>query len=267
MSKRQWSTFFPSVKSHLTATNAIVGIIGVLISATGASMSAQNLLISGIIIVVLTFLYAIFRSIPPKLKSASDFVGRNISIDELQNISPTMLKVGIVGSTQSGKTTFLQEILQQVPEPIRTNNVYASVVALQTTPPKYVALLDGDGDQFSQQFEVAENADFLLIFLDHSLGSKNIEKSTDRIKEHDVFIKQLISHIKKGRIKRAHVLLNKRDLWESTDDAYTLEQWFNTHIERLRQLGCIENVKHELHSNLISSDVSKIMRLISSLEI
>ncbi|MEN3756541.1 GTPase domain-containing protein [Aeromonas veronii] len=263
MKKRRWSTFTQQFMAHLTASSAVLGLMGIVISAIGATISKPQLLYIGFGTVLLVILYAVCRSIPPKLKSASEFVGQDIAIDELDDIFPPILKVGIVGSTQSGKTTFLRQALQKAPETTRTNRVYASIVALQKAPTKYIALLDGDGDQFSQQFQVAEHADLLLVFLDHSLGNDSIEKSTVRIEEHDRFIKQLISHIKNGRIRRAHVLLNKRDLWETADDVSELKQWFEVHIQQLRQLGCIEHVTSDLHSNLISTDIGKIIRIIS----
>ncbi|WAF75210.1 GTPase domain-containing protein [Aeromonas dhakensis] len=253
--------------NHLTISNPVFGLIGIAISAVGTTISAPNVLYAGFATVFFAVIIAAYCSFPPKLKSASEFVGHDISIDVLHDIFPPILKVGIIGSTQSGKTTFLRQVLQQDSETTRTNKVYASIVALQTTPTKYIALLDGDGEQFSQQFKVAEHADLLLIFLDHSLGSVSTQKSKNRIEEHDKFIKQLIFHIKNGRIKRAHVLLNKRDLWEATDDASELKQWFEAHIEQLRTLGSIEFVTFDYHSNLISSDVGKIMRIFSKPEI
>lgn len=263
MPKRRWTTWPKRFGNALTETSGIISIAGVGISAVGATVAAPALFIFGGITISLAVLYAGYRGIPPKLKSGSELVGLTIPIEELDEIDHPILKLGIVGSTQSGKTTFLQQALQRPAGTTRTNKVYASVVALQTTPTKYIALIDGDGDQFAQQFQVAEHADFLLIYLDHNLGDISVAKSKERIEEHDRFMKQLESHIKKRHITRIHVVLNKRDLWEKSKNAVELKAWFEAHVDHLKQVSNTDGITSDIHSNLNATDIGKVLSLIS----
>lgn len=264
MSRRRWATWPRRFGQALTETSGIVGLAGVGISAFGATVTAPAILIAGGVTIGGALLYAGYRGIPPTLKTASELVGSKVPLQVLDEIDRPILKLGIVGSTQSGKTTFLQQALQQPPETSRTNKIYAAIVALQTTPTIYIALIDGDGEQFAQQFEVAEHADFLLIFLDHNLGGSSVAKSKERIKEHDGFIKQLEFHIKQRRhISRLHVIFNKRDLWEKSKNAGELQNWFKAHVDHLKQASYADEVTSDIHSNMIAADIGKIMRLIS----
>lgn len=264
MPKRRWTTWPRRFGRPLTEASAYVGVIGVGISAVGASVAAPALLIAGAVTIGSALLYAGYRGIPPKLKAASELVGSRVSLQALDEIDRPILKLGIVGSTQSGKTTFIQQALQQPPETTRTNKIYATVVVLQTTPTSYIALIDGDGEQFAQQFEVTEHADFLLIFLDHNLGDSSAAKSKERIEEHDRFIKQLEFHIRQRKhISRLHIILNKRDLWEKSRNAGELQKWLQVHANHLKHATSADEVTSDIHSNKIASDIGKVMRLIS----
>lgn len=264
MPRRKWNTWPTRFGKALTETSGIVGLAGIAISAAGAIFAAPVILGAGGVTIGGALLYAGYRGIPPELKSASELVGTSVPIQVLDEIDHPILKLGIVGSSQSGKTTFLQQVLQQPPETTRTHKVYAAIVALQTTPVTYIALIDGDGEQFAHQFEVVENADFILIFLDHNLGDANVAKSKERIDEHDRFIKQLEFHLKQRKqIARVHLVLNKRDLWEKSKSSDELQDWFNTHVNSLKHASYADVVTSGFHSNIIAADIGRIMRIIS----
>jgi GTPase SAR1 family protein len=240
-------------------------LIGVGISAAGATVAAPMLLITGVVTIGGAILYAGYRGLPPTLIPAKELVGKIIPLETLNSIERPVLKLGIVGTTQSGKTTFLKQVLQQPTETSRTNNVYASIVTLQTTPAEYIALIDGDGYQYDQQFQVAEHADFLIVFIDHSLGNQETNLSSNRLDEHDRFIGQLEPHTKrKNQVTKIHLLLNKRDLWQKSEDAEALTKWFENHASSLKKSMFPTEVTSEVHSNLNASDINKVLRLISN---
>ncbi|NJI32498.1 hypothetical protein HBJ01_00735 [Aeromonas veronii] len=72
-------------------SNSVFGLAGIALSAVGTTISAPNLLYAGLATVFIAVLIAAYCSFPPKLKSASEFVGRDISIDVLNDIFPPIL--------------------------------------------------------------------------------------------------------------------------------------------------------------------------------
>jgi len=257
---RRWKTWPQRFGKALTETGGVVGLVGIGISAVGATVATPIVIGVGGATVGGALVYAACRGIPPKMLSATDLVGIIIPLEALDRIDPPILKLGIVGYTQSGKSTFLKNALQKVPEVERTDKVYAVVITLQTSPPTYVALLDGDGEQLPQQFEVAENADFLLVFVDHNYGDDTTAKSKARIGEHNSFLKQLEFYIKKREpLPRLHIVLNKRDLWEKSKNANDLQEWFSDHVRQWKKVRIAENITSDVHSNMLSNDVNKII--------
>lgn len=258
---RRWKTWPQRFGKALTEAGGVVGLVGIGISAVGATVAAPVVIGVGGATVGGALVYAACRGIPPKMLSAMELVGTIIPLEVLDRIDPPILKLGIVGYTQSGKSTFLKNALQEVPEVERTSKVYAAILTLQTSSLTYVALLDGDGEQLPQQFEVAENADFLLVFVDHNYGDDKTAKSKVRIGEHDRFLKQLEFYIKRREpLPRLHIVLNKRDLWEKSKNADDLQEWFSDHVSQWERVCIAENVTSDVHSNMLSNDVNKIIR-------
>ncbi|HMU05634.1 MAG TPA: GTPase domain-containing protein, partial [Saprospiraceae bacterium] len=172
------------------------------------------------------------------------------------------------GASESGKSTLVKRLISQPPENVRTSEVYATVFVLQSVPQKYVALIDGDGSQYYQQFKVAEYASSLIILLDHNISDKKIETNIDRIKEHDNFLYQLEAILKKDNklssLKYIHFLLNKRDLWENATDVKTLENWFSDVTTRWKNFGFSIDITSTHYSNKFPDDLVTLINLISS---
>lgn len=266
MSQRRWNTWPKRFGKALTDTGGVVGIVGIGISAVGATVAAPIMIGVGGVTICGALIYAGCKGIPPKMLSAAELVGTYVPLQALENIHPNILKLGILGYTQSGKTTFLKHALQQMPDKVRTSKVYAAILALQITPVTYVALLDGDGEQFAQQFEVAEQADFLLVFVDHNHSDDKVGRSKERIEDHDRFLKQLEFHISRRKpLSRLHIVLNKRDLWEKSKNSIELKEWFEDHVQQWKKANIAKEITSEVHSNLISGDIGKILRHISEM--
>ena len=264
MPRRRWRTWPQRFGKALMDTGGVVGLIGVGISAVGATIAAPVVITIGGVTIGGALLYAGYRGIPHRMLSASEIVGTSPTLIELEDINPPIFKLGIVGYTQSGKTTFLRQALHQEPGTTRTSKVYATILALQSSPVTYVALLDGDGEQLPQQFEVAEKADLLLVFLDHNQGDDNIAKSKERLEEHDRFMRQLEFYMSRRKpLTHLHLVLNKRDLWERSKGADELRDWLAAHVSHLKGANICSDITSDVHSNLIASDISKMVRQIT----
>ena len=264
MPRRKWSDWPCRFGKALTDTGGVVGLVGLGISAVGATVAGSVVLAIGGVTAGGALVYAACRGIPPKMLSAAELVGTDVPLRMLEAIDPPILKLGVVGTTQAGKTTFIQKALHRPPGTTRTNKVYAAVLALQTSPTRYIALLDGDGEQFPQQFEVSENADFLVVFVDHNQSDDGVAKSKDRLDEHDRFLKQLEFHIRRrGKLSRLHLLLNKRDLWERSKGAAELEQWLASHAQRWQNANMATETTLGIHSNMVVDDIGSVVRLIA----
>lgn len=264
MARRNWKEWPNRFGHAIIATGGVVGLVGIGIAAVGTTVAGPVVTIVGAVTIGGALLYAGCKGIPPKMLPASERVGLKFSLDELKSIDPCILKLGIVGTTQSGKTTFTNFILQKSPETSRTNKIYATIVALQTTPPLYVALLDGDGYQMWQQFEIAEKADFILVLVDHNQSNVSINTSNERIKEHDNFLKQIEFHIKNHNCSACvHLLFNKRDLWERSRKSSQLLQWFDSHVSHWKAANIAGDISSDIHSNLITDDMVKVVARIA----
>jgi len=264
MARRNWRDWHRRFGRRLTETGGIVGIVGLALTAVGATVASPIVLIAGSVAAGGALIYSGVRAIPPRMSPATQNVGKNLRIEDLRSIHPPVLRLGVVGYTQAGKTTFIERALDRPGLATRTNRVYATVLALQTRPTKYVALLDADGHQYAQQFVVAENADFLIVFVDHNSGSDDLAISRERQDDHTRFLDQLQGCLtRRERPQRLHLLLNKRDLWEQSESTDQLLEWFWERVGHWQQANLAEEVTGDVHSNLDAGDISKTVHLIS----
>ena len=274
--KRRWRIWYKRFIQELNGTSGLASLGGALLALI--SFTGQNLfsgLIAalmgsiGIVITTVAVGIAAWKAIPPVLKKSADLVGKRLFLDELTNIDPIPLKLSVVGTPMVGKSTLISRILQQVPPNQRTNSVYAYIAALQTVPPHYLAMLDGSGQMYADQFEIAASADVLCIILDHH--SSDTERTVDeaRIEEHLAFHEQLRGYL--GRQTRkltwVHLLLNKRDLWESASarEHQTLIEFLQREEQLWRQSNVAKNVTSEKYSNCYPDDGGVLLQKIYEL--
>ncbi|MDK4199182.1 GTPase domain-containing protein [Pseudomonas sp. HR1] len=204
--------------------------------------------------------YIGYKSVPPKAMRASQFLNQQISIEDLLSLDEKIVRVVVVGASQSGKSTFLKRAQHRSAVPSRTNTVRAEMLMLPGDPPHYVALLDADGKEYVQQFEVSKEADFLILFVDHNASSVESLKSDERLADHDRFIEQIEPVIKRGtRLARLHLLFNKRDLWEAGQQSSELEQWFQNHVAAWKRIQVANELTFSIHSNNNAQDMAGMM--------
>jgi len=263
MAKRSWKKWPGRFGSTIESTSGAVALAGGLAGAGAAVVAAPLVAVVGGLVLGGALLFAAVKSFPPLRKTAGEMLGQKVTLDLLADVDPPPLRLAIVGSTQTGKSTFLSAAQQKAPTNSRTNKIYAEIMILPTNPPTYAALLDGDGKAFIQQFEIAREAEFLIFFVDHNNSATDGKKSDARLAEHDQFIAQMETTIQSTkRVPRLHLLLNKRDIWQNGGDERELEVWFKKHASEWKRLSLSDDFTSDTHSNMITSDGAKVMEQI-----
>jgi hypothetical protein len=253
--------------------NIVSGLLGVVAIALGVvavvtgGLIRVTLIVIACLIAVPTFGYALVRAVPPRRKPPQEFEGKQLFVSDLASVNPRVPVLGVIGQVQTGKTT-LHNLLLQKPFDKRLDpltkivTVHISVIIKQ--PATYWAIVDGRGEEYSQQFEVAEAAEILCILLDHNLVSEASSVNEDRINKHHEFGRQLRAKLESTWIKRkpshtipVHILLNKKDQWSKADDASRalLQGMLKTEQKEWADMTYIGSVTTADHSNSDSGDV------------
>jgi hypothetical protein len=133
----------------------------------------------------------------------------------------------------------------------------------------YLAVLDGRGESVAQQFEIADQAEILLVLLDHNEIDNKTDPSNDRLKAHNYFGVQLrdylIDHANNRRLfaargRRVHILLNKKDLWSkaSAEEQQDLRKVFAAEVQAWKTALGAEVTSAE-HSNASAEDIANLV--------
>jgi hypothetical protein len=263
--KRRWRSWYKRFTQELNGTSGLASLGGALLAVISfMGLNAFSGTIAaftggiGIFITTVAVGMAVYKAIPPILRNPSDHVGQRLSLDKLADLDPPPLKLSVVGPPMAGKSTLVSRILQQIPPNQRTQSVHAYIAALQISPPHYLAMLDGSGQMYADQFEIGASADILCIILDHNRSDteKNVDNS--RISEHLEFNAQLRGYLGKQNRKLTwvHLLLNKRDLWKNTliQERQTLTKFLQGEEKEWRQSNLAKNVTSEEYSNRYPDD-------------
>ena len=212
---------------------------------------------------------AAYRSFPERLLSVPSLATsqRQITLEQLHQLDTPVVILGTVGETQSGKSTFLQHALDRPPDTEKTTRIEVRIIPVPNAVPQmFCALVDADGRQLSQQFDVCDHVDLLFVFLDHNSSDRNAALSRQRLSSHDSFLFQLRSRLTRegGKMPHhIHFVLNKRDLWEPDIGIREfLGSWFCEIIEAWRNYGMASQITSSHHSNWDAHDVRSMLRII-----
>jgi Ethanolamine utilisation - propanediol utilisation len=242
--KRLWKNWPKQLTTELNSVSGIAGVGGTALSVAGWTAVAGTVGIAfgvlGIAIAAGALGHAIWKSIPPQLQKPEDLVGQNLSLDVLAKVHPPIPTLGIVGPSRAGKTTLKSRLSLQPTPTKRTQVVTAYIAPLVTTPVKYIAILDGGGESYAQQFAVAAPAEIICAVLDHNSSDTAATVDAGRMASHSLFMQQMrgyLSEAQKGRAGWVHLLLNKRDLWETSsgDEKATLSNFFKEEVSKWQQ--------------------------------
>src|SRR5262249_47158009 len=128
-------------------------------------------------------------------------------------------------------------------------------------PPRYLAILDGGGERYAQQFKLAEICDCLCVIIDHNKSDSDAAIDAARLAEHEVFLSQIRHHLDEAKAPQkswTHFLINKSDLWASAaaGQQAKLKKLCDDEVQRWEQGRRAKQVDFRKHSNNNSSDVA-----------
>jgi hypothetical protein len=259
MAKRAWRKWLPDFVRNLNSpvSGSLLGAGGIVIAMVGS----VAVLPVGIAVLAGVALWAGVKSYPARFKEPSDLLGQELDFSELVEVDPPIFKLGLVGASYVGKSDLLDRIGHRRSRKQRTTKMHAYVFGINQTPLRFLAVLDGAGEAYHQQFQIAVNADFLAIMLDHHADPTARTLNQQRLEEHEGFLVQLrrYLHQTKHTIKEFEFLLNKRDLWESGPSQQQLTDWFERQLKAWREAFPGINIAGRPFSNEIPEDLAALL--------
>lgn len=104
--------------------------------------------------------------------------------------------------------------------PEATQKITVHVSSIFRRQDLYVAVVDGRGENYAHQSEIAKAADLLCVMLDHSILEASEDISAERITRHREFgtrVREALAHQWSEHPRdiplKVHLLLNKKDRW------------------------------------------------------
>jgi hypothetical protein len=262
MARRPWKKFVPEFAKNMSGpvTVGTLTLFGFAAAATAIALPWALAAGAGV------FLVNGLRAIPARFKDPSELLDARLDLRDLAQIDPPVFKVGLVGISSVGKTNLHDRIGNRSSAQERTSKLYASIFAASSKKLRFVAVLDGAGNEFHQQFAVAARADFLIVVLDSNQSDS--EKTLDemRIQKHEDFVDQLRSYLQQNphSVKHFEILLNKRDLWKDEPFATRLRTWLQQQTEKLKIAFPNQFVQSRAFSNRIDTDYPQLFSKIIS---
>jgi len=271
--KRRWAQWPSRIAEELNGVSGVAGVGGGIMGIGSWTLLGGNMALmlaaTGTVITIGAFGYAIYKAVPPLMKRPEDLVGRNVSLDELKDIFPRITSLAIIGPTQAGKTTLKHRLSFDVAPPTRTQQASAYVTSLQTTPPRYIAILDGGGERYPQQFKLAEICEYLCIVIDHNISDTDPAVDQSRLHDHEAFLKQIRHHLDESNAPTKqwiHFLANKHDLWKcaAPEQRLSFDSFCKNEIEKWKQGRFAKTVDLYEHSNDTPNDIARFMALLKN---
>ncbi len=274
VAKRRWSTWKKRIFNELNGVSGLVGVGGTAMTIAGlaspSSTTSTSISILGAALALGGIGYAVWEAVPPVMSSVENLVGKTIAINDIKDVYPQILTLAIVGPSRAGKTTLKNRLSFQERPQQRTQSATAYIVTVPTTPLSYLAVLDGGGERYSQQFKIAEPSDYLCIVLDHNISDIDPTLSDERLSEIRDFLNQVREHlveVKAPRKRHIEFLINKRDLWQlaNTEQQNRFKQFCDEQIQKWRDGNIADSVQVYHHSNDNGDDMTRLMRVLQNL--
>jgi GTP-binding protein EngB required for normal cell division len=271
MPKRNWTEWWPGIKSEVKETSAWTGLGGVAVGALGGAVATPvvGLLAAGAV-VTLTVGRAAVVSFPASRTDPDDLIGQTFtSVSQIPLLSRRVPIVGVLGESGSGKSTLVETLKRESGNAEPTRQIYATVLRSGGSTPSTFILLDGQGEDTGQQFSICDEADAIFIFVDHTKEPNGAAIVTDRRNEHEAYLDRMIPFIARrdGEMKAVHLLLNKRDNWSRSQRADELSAWGSEIEKRLVNEAKQEPIRVRAHSNLWAKDINKVWKEIEAIEL
>ena len=226
--KRKWKEWPKKTVHELNSISGLVGVGGVLVGGAGAIAATPYVFVAGCALVGGSILYSGYKAFPRKLLDPNELIGRNLeSLESLSELSEDLPKVGVVGSSGTGKSTLIEKLKRNARLPNPTSKVYAVVMRSGGVSPKTFVLLDGAGEELQQQFAVAEQSDVLFLIFDHNESKEDALVKNSRLEDHDEFVDQVLPFLVSRNCAPKHIFLylNKCDSWSRSKHSGSVENW------------------------------------------
>lgn len=261
MGSRRWGQWLKRSSEEANATSGVVAILGGAVTAAGVAFAAPVAAGMGGAVMAGAAVWCAWKGFPARASTPAEKVGASLSLREVEALDPPVARIGFVGASRVGKTTLLAHMAVRVPTTPRTDRVTATIIGSQTAPQRYCALVDGAGQEYTQQFSVIGFSRVLLIFVDHNESSSDVSVDDARLTQHREFVDQVRSHIAANHlsIDHVHFVLNKSDLWVAGPDSARLRTWFDAMVADWVRLGLSTTTKAE-HSNFHPHEVTALVR-------
>ncbi|WP_460063109.1 hypothetical protein [Pseudomonas sp. H2_H09] len=265
---RRWKEWPGRAVGELNIVSGVATFGGCVASLAGWLLAtgpfATVLTYGGILIIAFSIGIAIVRSTPPIIKRPEDLVGKTIPLSEVKNISPAIMTLAVVGPSMVGKTTLKDRLSFADSGNVRTQAVSAYIANFQTSPPTHIAILDGGGELYSHQLELAEYCQCLCVVIDHNSSDSDAEVDVDRLAKHREFSKQIRQHLDKvSGVRKTWVrlLINKHDLWGtlSSDKQQLISDFYTEELDLWRQGNRAVSTESLVFSNEDASDVARFV--------
>jgi hypothetical protein len=226
--KRKWSLLLSRFANELNGSAGITGLSGFamgILSLFARNAIPEVVYMIGIglslIILLASLIIAFARAIPPACLDPKDFLGQSLSLDKLSSFDPQPTRIGVIGIDSVGKTTLIDCLRHNVHQPERTQILYATICQFNLQPLNCFALLDGPGQERSDQFEIAAIADVLCVMIDHNSSNSEYIVDFKRLNDHAQFMHDIRRHLARLRPSAKEIdvflLYNKQDLWNSSN--------------------------------------------------
>jgi hypothetical protein len=180
------------VKAIFNNIRTVQGVFGLLVtSGTVIGITVTNTPIKEILIGLLTIVLCIvvYISKPRIIFRLNDYLGKKLELSDLKDIPFKLPKIGLLGVSFVGKTTFLEALEFNSPPPERTSRPYACIikipkdVQISNSKLKYTIFIDSVGTRHETQFEILKQCNIVCLFLDHNDSYSDPSISRDRIKD------------------------------------------------------------------------------------
>jgi hypothetical protein len=268
--KRWLSRFLPRLQQQLNVVAGVGGVGALILTLAGflAGGTAKTVLvITGAAIAGGMVIFGVARAWPARAPSPQQVAGKDRPLGDLASIYPRVPALGIIGAGAVGKTTLKKRLLQlPTSDKEFSQKVTFHVSALLRDRTSYVALLDGRGESYDQQFAIAREADIVLVLVDHNDIETDRSPNPERLNAHHAFGVQVRDYLARRQItKRAvHLLLNKKDLWRAatSPDQQKVRDFFSAEVD-LWRAAFGDVVTSAEHSNAVPNDTANLISVIN----
>lgn len=270
-STERWELWWFRFHERLNSQGTLLGFLLTGATAiTSATAGGAWAWVAGFCVVGFTIYlgWLAIKAIPPYL-NPQQVQGRKLTLDKLRELPERCVKIALVGIGCAGKTTLLEH-LTGLPQ-TNAQTLSPELVVLTVENVGDLVFLDAAGDDLTQQFELIDHADVLILVLDHN--EKRIARVSSTRKQHqERNIRQLLFKLqqkqKSGRpIFGVHLLYNKQDLWGNcpTPERINLVAWFGTLLSQIQHVLPLVPVSADDHSNQRTVDITKVRNQIHDL--